>query len=106
MTTHSTYKLQNGSEVQLITNPGCAPIVFLNGVIQSPNDYRIVGDKVLFGGQEYYWRPWFAWRPVTTISGRRVWLKHIYRSRGNTYVDYDNWSWYHYGDDFDVLTTS
>lgn len=25
------------------------------------------------------WQQWFAWRPVTTIQGKRVWLKLIYR---------------------------
>jgi hypothetical protein len=25
------------------------------------------------------WRPWFAWHPVTTVSGQRYWLKKVYR---------------------------
>ncbi len=25
------------------------------------------------------WKLWFAWRPVKTVSGERVWLKKIYR---------------------------
>jgi hypothetical protein len=27
------------------------------------------------------WEEWFAWRPVTTISNERVWLRKIYRRR-------------------------
>ncbi len=48
------------------------------------------------------WKPWFAWRPVK-IRGKRVWLKNVYRRCINTYVDYDNWKRYEYGDMFDVL---
>jgi len=48
------------------------------------------------------WTKWFAWRPVT-IKGRRVWLKTVYRRCINTYVDFDDWSHYEYGDMFDIL---
>lgn len=48
------------------------------------------------------WKPWFAWRPVT-VKNKRVWFKKIYRRKINTYVDYDNWARYEYGDMFDVL---
>ena len=27
------------------------------------------------------WQRWWAWRPVTTISGKRVWLSRCYRRR-------------------------
>lgn len=27
------------------------------------------------------WRPWFAWHPVRTLSGRIVWLRNIERRR-------------------------
>jgi hypothetical protein len=49
------------------------------------------------------WRPWFAWRPVTTISKQRIWFQPIYRRCVNTYVDYDNWSRYEYADLIDVI---
>ena len=49
------------------------------------------------------WTVWFAWRPVKTISGKWVFWQYVYRKIGNTYVDYDNWTWYYYGDDFDIL---
>ena len=52
---------------------------------------------------EYQWKPWFAWRPVTTIGGRKVWWQRIYRSKGNDYVDHDDWTWYYYADEFDLL---
>lgn len=48
------------------------------------------------------WKPWFAWRPVK-IHGERVWLKTVYRRCINTYVDYDDWERYEYGNIFDVL---
>jgi len=49
------------------------------------------------------WYIWFAWKPVTTISNERVWLKKIYRRKINTYVDFDDWSRYEYGNMFDIL---
>ena len=62
-------------------------------------------DEVLAGAAETYkapWKEWFAWRPVT-VKGKRVWLKKVYRRRTNTYVNYDDWARYEYGDIFDVL---
>lgn len=50
-----------------------------------------------------WWQPWYAWRPVKTVSGQIVWLDTVYRCIGNDYVDYDDWRWYHYGNTFDVL---
>ena len=52
------------------------------------------------------WRPWFAWRPVRTVSDRWVWWEHIYRKVGNDYVDEEDFTWYWYGDEFDVLKES
>ena len=49
------------------------------------------------------WEPWFAWKPVDTVSNKRVWFKKIYRRVVNTYVDYDDWKRYEYGDMFDIL---
>lgn len=50
-----------------------------------------------------WWEPWYAWRPVRTVSGQVVWLDTVYRCIGNDYVDYEDWRWYHYGNTFDVL---
>lgn len=49
------------------------------------------------------WVKWFAWRPVTTVGGHRMWLKSVYRRCINTYVDMDNWRRYEYATLFDVL---
>jgi len=49
------------------------------------------------------WRIWFAWYPVKTVAGERVWLKKIYRRCINTYVDMDDWTRYEYGNIFDVI---
>ena len=48
------------------------------------------------------WEQWFAWHPVV-IHGKRVWCKTVYRRLINTYVDYDDWERYEYGNLFDVL---
>lgn len=54
--------------------------------------------------KQYKWKPWFAWRPVTTITGKKIWWKNIYRSIGDTYtLRYKGWTWYYYADDFDIL---
>lgn len=49
------------------------------------------------------WKIWFAWYPVKSVSGERVWLKKIYRRCINTYVDHDDWTRYEYGNIFDVI---
>ena len=49
------------------------------------------------------WHAWFAWRPVTTVGGQVVWWTTVYRCPGNDYVDFDDWRWYHYADEFDLL---
>jgi len=49
------------------------------------------------------WNIWFAWHPVKTVSGERIWLKKIYRRCINTYVDHDDWTRYEYGNIFDVI---
>lgn len=53
--------------------------------------------------QGHKWERWYAWRPVKDLHGSWHWRREIYRMRGNTYVDHDDWPWYHYGTDFDVL---
>jgi hypothetical protein len=54
----------------------------------------------------HVWEPWFAWYPVKDINKRWRWRREIYRIAGNTYVDHDNWRWYYYGTEFDVLRSS
>jgi hypothetical protein len=51
----------------------------------------------------HLWQSWFAWRPVRTLSNRVVWWTTVYRTVGNDYVDFDDWQWYHYADEFDLL---
>lgn len=50
-----------------------------------------------------WWQPWYAWRPVRTVSGQVVWLDTVYRCIGNDYVDHEDWRWYYYGNTFDIL---
>ena len=107
MTTTTTRPLPNGDEMVIMTNAGAGPIVYINGVLQPRNLYRVFiasdGLPDAIRKQPRAWKPWFAWRPVTTISKRRVWWEHIYRARGNGYVDDEDWTWYYYADLFDVL---
>ncbi len=49
------------------------------------------------------WRPWFAWRPVKTISGNKAWLCFIYKRSVTNYVDIDEWNYREYGSVFDIL---
>lgn len=49
------------------------------------------------------WQAWFAWRPVKTINGERVWGKKIFRRQVVSYVDMDDWMHYEYGNIFDIL---
>ena len=51
------------------------------------------------------WQEWFAWRPVK-VQGKCVWLKRVYRRCINTYVDFDDWKRYEYGNIFDVLSNN
>jgi hypothetical protein len=40
------------------------------------------------------WKKWFAWKPVITISNKRIWLKHIYRRRYTPdYNEVDELEW-------------
>jgi hypothetical protein len=41
----------------------------------------------------YTWHRWFAWFPVTTKQGTRVWLEVVWRMRIAHYSD-----WYEYAE--------
>ena len=58
-------------------------------------------DELLEEGHQ--WESWYAWRPVRDEHGSWHWLKDVYRLRGNTYVDQEDWAWYYYGTVFDIL---
>jgi hypothetical protein len=49
------------------------------------------------------WEPWFAWHPVKDMNGRWRWREHIYRKVGNTYIDHDDYTWYYYLTDRELL---
>lgn len=40
-----------------------------------------ITSKIFDGADCYPWREVFAWWPVRTISGRRVWLKPVYKQK-------------------------
>ena len=47
------------------------------------------------------WRRWFAWRPVETITGNRVWGKRCYRR--TRYTIFKRYAGTEYATDFDLL---
>jgi hypothetical protein len=49
------------------------------------------------------WEDWWAWYPVTTISGERVWLKKICRRVVMKYGDQRLQLEHEYGTVFDIL---
>ena len=49
------------------------------------------------------WEPWFAWRPVRTISDDRMWLRKVYRRKQVHYDGVNVWHDYSYGTEFDIL---
>lgn len=93
----------------LITLGGALSAIALLFLIRWANDARFVGWRLRRWCERSVpqvdrpWRPWFAWRPVRTVTGEVVWLDTVYRQVGNDYVDHDDWSWYHYGTIMDVL---
>ena len=48
------------------------------------------------------WRGWYAWRPIK-LHGEWIWFEWVFRRRITAYVDMDNWSYYQYGNIFDVI---
>ena len=107
MTTSTIRKLETGDEMEVRTNVGAAPIVFINGVLQPRELYRVFIDsdglpnakKIILSK----WQPWFAWRPVTTVGGDRVWCRKIYRKAHQHYDGVQVWHTYEYGTEFDIL---
>jgi hypothetical protein len=50
------------------------------------------------------WQLWFAWRPVKTVGGERIWFKKIYRRCIWRYGgDNGRWGQYEYGNIFDII---
>jgi hypothetical protein len=88
---------------------GAVSAVGLVVVIRWANDANCTGWRLrqwkeyCNSGAGREWQPWFAWRPVRTVAGEQVWWTTVYRQIGNTYVDHDDWTWYHYGTVIDVL---
>jgi hypothetical protein len=40
-----------------------------------------ITEKIFTGPDCYTWREVFAWLPVKTISGKRIWLKKVYKQK-------------------------
>jgi hypothetical protein len=101
MTTYTTYT-KDGKQVEVRSNPGAAPMVYVNGVIQDPGTYRITpGLNVLFNHTpNYIWEPTRIWLPKK-INNR--WYRPgsiVYRREGKGPTEGGYWI---YGDEFDIL---
>ena len=93
MTSVTKQTLPNGDVVEVWTNPGAAPLTYINGVLQYSH-YR---------GPQGQWHQYFTWRP-RKINGRWYWLTKIYRREKNKLViPHQGWE---YGDEFDILKDS
>lgn len=102
MTTHTIYQQPEG-EVILMTNPGAAPIVYLNGVIQTPGSYYISGHTIIFDVPQkpWQWKKHYTWLPKR-INGKWYWFKHVYRY----WCLGPGGGFWRYGDEFDILKES
>lgn len=49
------------------------------------------------------WERWWAWRPVRDVYGNWHWRVPLFRLVGSTYVDHDDWTWYYYMTEDDLL---
>ena len=93
----------------LVTIAGTLSAIGLMFLIRWANDARFVGWRLRRWEErsvpqvERPWRPWFAWRPVKTVTGEVVWWDTVYRQVGNEYVDQEDLTWYYYGTVFDAL---
>lgn len=107
MTTVTMYTAPEGN-VEVRTNAGAPPMVFLNGVIQQPGTYSVSGSGIIFDNKQpikLNWSKWFAWRPVK-LNGRYVVFKTIYRAWDCTKIHHGfggKGGLYVYGTIFDVL---
>lgn len=48
------------------------------------------------------WKGWYAWRPIK-LHGEWVWFDWVFRRKISPHVDMDRWSYYEYGNIFDVI---
>lgn len=49
----------------------------------SPETFKLmeITQRIYNGPDCYDWREVFAWRPVRTITGQRIWLEFVYKRR-------------------------
>ena len=100
------YKMNSSIYGILVTICGTLFMVGVVFLIRFVNDATFTGWRLRrweAHAEGNPWRPWFAWRPVKTVTGELVWWDTVYRQVGNTYVDQEHWTWYYYGTVFDAL---
>jgi hypothetical protein len=65
-------------------NPAPKPRINLNRSLGWNLDNRKdmeITERIYDGADCYRWRPYYAWLPVKTITGKHVWGKKIYKQR-------------------------
>lgn len=95
MSTHNLFKLENGSTVEIFTNVGASPRVFVNSVYQLPHEAH----KYLYLLEQRRWESVIIWCP-RKINGRWYWPgTRVYRRRTLS----PSGGMWTYGDSFDIL---
>lgn len=95
MTTHKIFKTPTGDTVEIRTNVGATPRVFVNGAIQSADK----ADAYMYLLNHQRWYPTTLWIP-RKINGRWYWPgARVYR-RYSLSPGGGMWT---YGDEFDML---
>jgi hypothetical protein len=66
---------------------------------------QMLQDWLLDRNRNQRWQKHFAWLPVTTIGGKRIWMKTVYKRKQFTEaIAVDNEAyWWQYADFFEML---
>lgn len=66
------------------------------------NGAQNLQNNILRKQEKGAWEKFFAYRPVK-VHNKWTWMKTVYRRRTHNYVDMDNWTYWEYGDLFDIV---
>lgn len=95
MSTHNLFKLSTGDTVEIFTNVGASPRVFVNGVVQLPIDAQ----KYMYLLNPRKWES-VKLKVPRRINGRWYWPgSRVYRY----YTMSPGGGFWTYGDEFDIL---
>ena len=98
MTTYNVFKTPTGDTVEIRTNVGASPLVYVNGVLQTP----LGAQNYMYLLKPRLWESVITWLP-RKINGRWYWPgSRVYRYRR---ISPGGGLWI-YGDEFDILRDS